>query len=404
MGTRRQYDPMRQPGTQAGDALALRAAWRRAVRVSVGYALLGAGWIVGSDALLDALVVDHRLLVRLETFKGWFYVAVTALLLLLVLYRLLRNDAFQVARLARQRDEIDALSQLRESIIDNASIWLNVLDAQARVTVWNKAAEQISGYPREEVVGSAAVWTLLYPDPIYRAQITTRAMAILDHGEEVAGFETAIRCRDGSRKTISWNSRRFFGADGQVGSIAIGQDITEHKRMQQELERLAVRDALTGLYNRHRFESLAQAQLDACLQRGQPFALAWLDIDGFKEINDRHGHQAGDEVLCRIATLLEAQLEDRHGIAARFGGDEMVVALPAADVGAAMAFAEGLRARVQAARLLAMHGREDAPSISLGVATGPVQGTTLSALAVAADLAMYRAKRAGRNRVCGPEA
>ena len=69
-----------------------------------------------------------------------------------------------------------------------------------------------------------------------------------------------------------------------------------------------------------------------------------------------------------------------------------------------MTFAEGLRARVQSARLLAAHGREDAPSISLGIAVGPMQGTTLSALGVAADLALYRAKRAGRNRACGPEA
>ena len=394
-------DPV-EPAARAGSAL-LKLAADKALLIALVYLLLGLLWILGSDSALNALFTDADLVARMQTWKGWFYVALTAVLLYVVLYRVLRSEAAQLLRQSRQREDLSLLNQFRESIIDNANIWINVLDAQARVTVWNKAAEQISGYRRDEVIGGDGIWTLLYPDEDYRNDIARRVRAILEEGLEVEGFETRMRCRDGGYKIISWNQRRFFSENGELGSIAIGQDVTERKRLQQELERMAVHDPLTGLCNRREFEALAGARFADCVAEGRPFSMLWVDIDGFKGVNDRFGHRVGDEVLRGIADVLREAVGE-HGIAARYGGDELVAALPACTASEARAMGEEVRGRVQRAALLQACGEPGVlVTVSVGAAEGDGSIADLAALVSAADKAMYRAKASGRNRVCGPE-
>ncbi len=123
------------------------------------------------------------------------------------------------------------IEKFHASLIDNAAIWINVLDPHGRITLWNKAAEKISGYSRDEVVGHADIWEWLYPDEAYRNSIYAEAAAILRDGIEVADFETRIRTKAGEERIISWNSQRFFGPDGALlGSSAIGQEVTERKQ------------------------------------------------------------------------------------------------------------------------------------------------------------------------------
>jgi diguanylate cyclase (GGDEF)-like protein/PAS domain S-box-containing protein len=136
----------------------------------------------------------------------------------------------------KQSVDLDMLSQFLESVIDNASIWINVLDTSGQITIWNKAAEQISGYSRQEVIGNQEIWEWLYPSPDYRKEINEFVVEILDRGKEVEGFETQISTKSGTTKTISWNSRRFFDKENNViGSIAIGQDVTDHKKAERAL-------------------------------------------------------------------------------------------------------------------------------------------------------------------------
>lgn len=385
---------------RAGQTL-LKLAADRALLIALVYLLLGMLWILGSDNVLNAMFTDPALAAKLQTWKGWFYVVFTAVLLYAVLYRLLRSEASQLLHQQRQRDDLSLLNQFRESIIDNAHIWINVLDAQARVTVWNKAAEQISGYRRDEVIGNDAIWAQLYPDADYRSDIAHRVDKILHDGFEVEGFETRIRCRDGAVKVVAWNQRRFFTETGDIGSIAIGQDVTERKRLQLELERMAVRDPLTGLINRREFERRAGERFAACVAGRRPFSMLWIDIDGFKGVNDRFGHQVGDEVLCGVARVLQ-EVVGEAGIAARYGGDELVAALPALGEAAARGLAEDVRRYVEEAALLACRTEAgEALTVSVGVAESGLLHADLAALASAADKAMYRAKASGRNRVCG---
>jgi two-component system cell cycle sensor histidine kinase/response regulator CckA len=139
----------------------------------------------------------------------------------------------------RAEEEIRKLSQFQERIIDNAGTWLDVLDEKANVVIWNKAAEEISGYSREEVVGHDKIWEWLYPDEAYRSQVLREAVAIIEEGGEEREDETTIRCKDGQLKVISWNSQSLVGEKGNpIGSIALGHDVTARKRAEKEQARL----------------------------------------------------------------------------------------------------------------------------------------------------------------------
>lgn len=494
------------------------------------YLLVACAWILGSDFLLDHWV---RLRPDLQTtfsiVKGLGFVGVTALVLYLLLLRQRQASEQYELREARQRQELRALDQFRENVIDNASIWINVLDPEARITIWNKAAEQISGYSRDEVMGNPAIWEWLYPDPEYRASIGAKVAEILERGTEVEGFETRIRARNGEDKIIAWNSRRFFDEDGNmIGSIAIGQDIsarkraerallererqlatlmsnlpgmayrclndphwtmkfvsdgclaltgyppsslldnaeihftdithaedrervwvevqralaedrpfaleyriirqdgverwvweqgrgvtvngeyyieglifdiTERKRLEQELAQLATRDSLTGLYNRRELMRQLVEEVARAERYQRALCLLLIDVDHFKRVNDGFGHQVGDEVLRRLGALLDETVRNVD-YAARYGGEELVAVLPETGVGEGMDMAERLRRRVEAESWSHLNGRLGAITISVGVATYPEHGQTAEQLFHAADLAMYKAKESGRNRVC----
>ncbi len=139
--------------------------------------------------------------------------------------------------LTRSREEIRSLSEFRESIIDNANIWLDVLDKDYRIIVWNKAAEEISGYSREEVLGTDNIWDLLYPDKAYKESIMQRAAAIINNGAVVKDMITVIKSKDGDEKTISWYSKNLTDVEGiPTGSIAMGIDMTEKIKAEETLQ------------------------------------------------------------------------------------------------------------------------------------------------------------------------
>ena len=132
-------------------------------------------------------------------------------------------------------EDLRQLNQFRESIIQNANVWLDVLDEKANIVVWNKAAEKISGYCREEVIGHGKIWEWLYPDKKYRKEMTETAASIIK-GEAVEDFETTITCKNGSISIISWYSRNLLDEeDSIVGSVALGRDITKRKRAEEAL-------------------------------------------------------------------------------------------------------------------------------------------------------------------------
>jgi diguanylate cyclase (GGDEF)-like protein len=177
-----------------------------------------------------------------------------------------------------------------------------------------------------------------------------------------------------------------------------------------ELEQLALRDGLTGLFNHRYFQECLDAEISRARRQSEPLGLLFIDVDHFKQYNDRNVHPAGDRLLKRLASVLTgggdsgmprmARLSD---IVARYGGEEFVMILPATATEGCLARAERLLRSISEH---AFEGHELQPggqvSVSIGVACFPLHAQDKQALIEAADAMLYRAKREGRNRVCSP--
>jgi len=136
----------------------------------------------------------------------------------------------------KAEEKLQELNQFRNSVIENANVWLNVLDKDSKVVIWNNAAEKISGYSRDEVIGKSEIWEWFYPEKAYRDEITAKAAEIIERDKVLEDFETNLCCKDGSYRTISWNSRNLTDGNGNsMGSIALGRDVTLRKQAEEEL-------------------------------------------------------------------------------------------------------------------------------------------------------------------------
>jgi diguanylate cyclase (GGDEF)-like protein len=228
-------------------------------------------------------------------------------------------------------------------------------------------------------IGPAAKWVLI--------AVTCVLVVVLDvQGTPVAPGRDWL---DGMRVfnlgvvvfALGWLALHYF-------HIAAGQQLA--------LEQLASTDALTGLVNRRRFEEVAAQAIDDGRRHGYPVAFVLCDLDRFKQVNDRYGHDAGDAVLRHVARLLRVDLRGADGVG-RWGGEEFALVLPHTDLDGAAALAERIRRRV-AVTPAAIDGGPLACSVTLGVAlVEPPE--SLAQVFLRADAALYRGKAEGRDRV-----
>jgi diguanylate cyclase (GGDEF)-like protein len=168
--------------------------------------------------------------------------------------------------------------------------------------------------------------------------------------------------------------------------------------LQDRLRQQSIRDPLSGLFNRRYLEESAARELNRCARRGLPLSLLMLDIDHFKSFNDVHGHAGGDAVLAQFGKLLQS-MSRGEDIACRYGGEEFTLILPEADLDAASERAEAIRLAVEAMQVPHLGKVLPQVTVSIGVAGYPAHGNSPEALMQAADEALYRAKRGGRNRI-----
>lgn len=168
---------------------------------------------------------------------------------------------------------------------------------------------------------------------------------------------------------------------------------------QRQMSESALRDGLTHAYNKRTFGDRLEGELQYAIRHDTPLSLVLLDIDHFKAINDRCGHLAGDDVLVQLAGLVMTMLREGD-MFARYGGEEFAIIAPATDLDSIVPLCEGLRAAVQA-HAFVHDGTRIPVTASFGVARAPAAGiSTPTEFVARVDEAMYRAKRAGRNRVC----
>jgi len=176
---------------------------------------------------------------------------------------------------------------------------------------------------------------------------------------------------------------------------AMAQHLEESRCVLEEMSR---RDGLTGLLDKREFERSLNRNIDRYRRYGQPFCLIMLDLDHFKKINDSHGHPVGDEVLKSVARVVTNETRDVD-IAARYGGEELVVILSSTTLPSARVIAERIRASVSSLRVGGMAAKSLEITVSAGIASFPDHADNSEDLIAHADRALYEAKAAGRNQV-----
>ena len=233
------------------------------------------------------------------------------------------------------------------------------------------------------------------------------AVSELLHTSAVQETTIAYRTRrlDGSWIWIESTLRALF--DPQTGRpdgfVAVSRDITERKKAEAELARMATLDGLTNLHNRRCFDETLVREWRRCARAELPLSLLLVDVDRFKALNDSQGHQRGDDCLRAVAAVLGSTIRRASDLAARYGGEEFVLLLPETDGPGAEAVAERVRAEVEALALAHPAGGIGAViTVSVGSSTRwPVPGaeeTGPPELVRFADDALYKAKQTGRNR------
>jgi diguanylate cyclase (GGDEF)-like protein/PAS domain S-box-containing protein len=304
-----------------------------------------------------------------------------------------RKQAWVVVHPTTSRQLLERRQQLADTVFNNSTEGIVVTDADARILAVNRAFTAITGYEEAEVIGKnprlmqsghqdesfyAAMWSSLVQLSSWQGEIWNRRKS----GEQYAEWLNISAVRDSEGRIVNF--------------IGLFSDITSIKVSQERLAHLAHHDALTDLPNR----LLLGAQLGRALTRmkraGTRVAVIYLDLDKFKPVNDRLGHEAGDAVLVEVAKRLSRSVRDQDTVA-RIGGDEFAILL------------EDIHARSDTDRTLSQIGNalqdtfrwgstEIAISASVGVSVAPDDGTDARTLLKVADANMYRAKKRRRRQ------
>jgi diguanylate cyclase (GGDEF)-like protein/PAS domain S-box-containing protein len=277
------------------------------------------------------------------------------------------------------------------AVVESSHDAINGQDLDGYVTSWNRGAERLYGYTEAEMLGKSI--SVLVP-PWHDDELP-EILRRVRLGERINAYETVRGRKDGTQVDVSLTVSPICGPDGKVvGASTIGRDISTRLRHQEQLRVLSEHDPLTGMRNRRCFERDVTEQVRRAHRYGEPAALLMIDIDGFKQINDAHGHKAGDRALKQFAAMLKQRLRDTDVIA-RIGGDEFAALLPYAGEPEATAVVDDLR-RVIAESWVDLG---DGPSISLCASIGIALITHDTAndetVLSAADQAMYEDKKSG---------
>ncbi|MFM2057285.1 MAG: hypothetical protein RLY71_1670 [Pseudomonadota bacterium] len=313
------------------------------------------------------------------------------------------HDVSEQVRQERELRQTEAwFNATLSAICDHAVLQV---DAQGRISEWHQHAGHLTGHTREQVIGKP--FTLFYPPHAITPDRMLDRIAEADRAGWSLDEGWRLRA-DGSR---FWGSTMLVpmrGTPAEVGSdhaqprprhdyCLILRDISNQREQHENHRRAASCDHLTGLANRRAFFEAAMLEIERWHRAPRPLALLMLDIDHFKQVNDRHGHPAGDAVLHHVAGLL-AQEFRRIDIVARIGGEEFAVLLPSTDLDAARIAANRLRLAVAASPAETDSG-SIACTLSGGLAMMSTETASLEALIKQADLALYAAKAGGRNRI-----
>ncbi|HWR11108.1 MAG TPA: diguanylate cyclase [Rectinemataceae bacterium] len=283
-----------------------------------------------------------------------------------------------------RHDFLQSDQLVKDIVFSGISEGILILDSMDKISDYNKAAGTLFSWLSVDAIGKKLGD---FPEGI-----------ALD-GAASRNKELKI-VRDGGTRYFEAKMTKLIDRKKNVGRVFLFKDVTGLHRLLRKLYRLANYDMLTKTFNRHRFFDDAEKEVSRVQRYGGRIGLLMIDLDFFKVVNDRYGHQAGDAVLVAVARTLKDRIR-ASDILGRYGGEEFIVVLTAIDPEKVLAVAEDMRESIAALRV-SYRDESIATTISVGMAVSGEgdRTTTLEKLLMEADLALYRAKREGRNRVC----
>lgn len=263
---------------------------------------------------------------------------------------------------------------------------------------FNRAAANLLGYEVEAVTAKLNIVEF------YGSHQTASAVKKMIHSDQwgscgqIEGYETSLIAADGRIVPIRLSAAILREQGKEVGSVGFFHDMSSAKAMEAKLLQLSITDDLSGLYNRRHFNSSLIDETARSLRYNRPLSLICIDMDHFKHVNDRLGHQQGDRVINAIASALRCTLRSTD-MAFRYGGDEFVALLPEAGLAEASALAERIGSSAKM-RVTDSKDSSVAVDVTLSIGVAEFDGReNAQTLLKRADNAMYKAKRAGGNGI-----
>jgi diguanylate cyclase (GGDEF)-like protein/PAS domain S-box-containing protein len=289
--------------------------------------------------------------------------------------------------------ELDIVNRIRNAM-DMLPSPIFIKDRDCRYIACNRAFENIVGLPLSRLIGA----TVHDIAPAELAAIYENADRDLMARGGTQSYETNLRYADGTYHDVIFFKSAFYNTEGKTDGISgVILDITERKRLENELAQAAREDFLTGALNLRTFYELANQEFSSFKRTGEAFSLLMLDLDFFKKINDTLGHEAGDDALQKFVLSVKANLREQD-IFARTGGDEFRLLLPGTPQNGAILLAERIRSGVTQLKI----GAPDSSislSVSIGLCSSLPDDKRMDDIVRRADVALYQAKAAGRNAV-----
>ena len=305
---------------------------------------------------------------------------------------------------------------LIDSVVQSVKVGTVVLDHAQRIVLWNRWMEDKSRMPSSAVIGK--LFTDAFPDMIngrthaaVREALENNFPSLISQTLNKAPFplfSTSLDMLSASRMQQAVQVIPIDVADLPrhclIQIIDVSTAVLREKQLREQsatLKNLSYTDGLTGIPNRRRFNEFIELEYARASRCVSPLSLFMIDIDFFKAYNDTYGHQKGDQCLTQVANTLAGALQRPTDLLARYGGEEFVALLPDTDAVGALGLAQAMRAQIE--KLAIAHsssGVAAVVTVSIGVVTKiPERIGDVTRLIHSADLALYEAKRAGRNRI-----